>query len=66
MSLSAAGDAFVGGFGAALAAGKPLAEAIRWGNAAGALAATALGAQSSLPTRRAVETLLAEGTNRSE
>jgi len=61
IDTTAAGDAFVAGFAVALAEGKTLAEAVRWGNAAGALATTELGAQPSLPTRRAVERLLAEG-----
>jgi ribokinase len=61
VDTTAAGDAFMGGLAVALAEGQSLAESIRWGNAAGALAATQLGAQPSLPTRRAVEKLLAEG-----
>jgi ribokinase len=61
VDTTAAGDAFVGGFSTALAEGKSLAEAIRWGNAAGALATTKLGAQPSLPTRETLAALLAEG-----
>ncbi|MBN1219890.1 MAG: ribokinase [Anaerolineae bacterium] len=60
VDTTAAGDAFVAGFGTALAEGKSLPEAIRWGNAVGALAATRLGAQPSLPARLEVEQLLAE------
>jgi len=59
VDTTAAGDAFVGGFAVALAEGRTLAEAVRWGNAAGALATTKLGAQPSLPTRRALEEMLA-------
>jgi ribokinase len=55
---TAAGDAFVGAFAVALAEGRTPAEALRWGNAAGALAVTAAGAQPSLPTRNAVAALL--------
>jgi len=55
---TAAGDAFVGAFAVALAEGRTPAEALRWGNAAGALAVTAVGAQPSLPTRNAVAALL--------
>jgi ribokinase len=62
VDTTAAGDAFVGGFAVALAEGKSLAEAVCWGNAAGALATTKLGAQPSLPTRQAVERLLAGAT----
>jgi ribokinase len=62
VDTAAAGDAFVGGLAVALAENKSLAEAVRWGNAAGALATTKLGAQPSLPARQALEALLATGT----
>jgi len=62
VDTTAAGDAFVGGLAVALAEGRSLADAVRWGNAAGALATTRLGAQPSLPTRRAVEALIAQGS----
>jgi ribokinase len=62
VDTTAAGDAFVGGLAVALAEGRSLADAVRWGNAAGALAATKLGAQPSLPARRAVEALVAQGS----
>jgi ribokinase len=58
VDTTAAGDAFVGGFAVALGEGKSLPEAVRWGNAAGALATTRLGAQPSLPGREEVEGLL--------
>jgi len=58
VDTTAAGDAFVGGFAVALAEGKSMTEAIRWGNSAGALATTRLGAQPSLPTRQDVEIML--------
>ena len=61
VDTTAAGDAFVGGLAVALAEGWPLQEAVRWGNAAGALATTVLGAQPSLPTRQALEDMLAYG-----
>ncbi len=64
VDTTAAGDAFVGGFAVALAEGRTLSEAVRWGNGAGGLAATKLGAQPSLPTRRDLERLLATGGNR--
>jgi ribokinase len=63
VDTTAAGDAFVAGFGVALAEGKSFAEATRWGCAAGALATTQLGAQTSLPSREVLERLLAQGTN---
>jgi ribokinase len=55
----AAGDAFCGGLGAALVRGEPLAEALRWASACGALAATKAGAVPSLPTLDDVQGLLA-------
>ncbi len=47
----AAGDAFNGGLAVALDAGLSLAEAVRWGAAAGALATTKPGASSAMPTK---------------
>jgi ribokinase len=62
VDTTGAGDAFVGGFAVALAEGRSPAEAARWGNAAGAVATTRLGAQPSMPTRQAVERLLTGAT----
>ncbi len=56
----AAGDAFNGGLAVALAEKRPLAEAIRWGAAAGALATTKAGASSAMPTRTELIELLAQ------
>jgi len=61
VDTTAAGDAFVGAFAVATAEGKSLPEAVRWGNAAGALAVTKRGAQPSLPDRGALEEILAFG-----
>jgi ribokinase len=55
---TAAGDAFNGALAVALAEGQDLEQAIVFANAAGALAATKVGAQSSLPARSEVEALL--------
>lgn len=55
VDTTAAGDAFNGAMAVTLAEGKPLLEAVQYGLAAGALAATKRGAQPSLPTRDAVE-----------
>ena len=55
-----AGDAFCGAVAAELALGAPLADAVRLGNAAGALAVTVTGAEPALPRRVAVEHLLAQ------
>jgi len=54
----AAGDAFAGALAALLAQGSPLAAALRYATAAGALAVTKAGALPSLPTRAAIEQLL--------
>ncbi|MBN2118875.1 MAG: ribokinase [Anaerolineales bacterium] len=54
VDTTAAGDAFIGGFASALLQNKLLEEAVRYGCACGALAATKFGAQPSLPTREAV------------
>jgi ribokinase len=58
VDTTAAGDAFNGALAVALAEQKPLLDAVRYGIAAGALAATKHGAQPSLPMREAVEDLL--------
>ncbi len=55
----AAGDAFNSALAVCLAEGRPLDEAVRVGCAAGALAVTTTGAQDSMPSREAVEALLA-------
>ncbi len=52
-----AGDAFVGGLAAALAAGETLLEAVRFGSAAGALTATIEGARHPELTRNRIEEL---------
>ena len=58
VDTTAAGDAFISGLATALIKGKSLEEAVRYGNASGALAATEFGAQPSLPTADEVEELL--------
>lgn len=55
---TAAGDAFNGALACAVAEGRPIQEAIRLGNAAGAIAVTRKGAQNSLPTREEIINLL--------
>jgi ribokinase len=54
----AAGDAFNGGLAAALCAGLPLATALRWSLAAGALAVTKPGAQEAMPSKDELLALL--------
>ncbi|MFT4178341.1 MAG: ribokinase [Thermomonas sp.] len=60
IDTTAAGDTFCGALAASLARGDALAAALREASAASALACTALGAQSSIPTRAAVQALLAQ------
>ena len=57
----AAGDAFGGALGVALAEGSGLEDAVRFGSAAGALAVTRPGAQEAMPRRVEVERLLGAG-----
>jgi ribokinase len=55
VDTTAAGDAFNGALACALSEGAGLEAAVRRANFAGALAATRLGAQPSLPTRAELE-----------
>lgn len=59
VDTTAAGDAFIGAFAVAMAEGKPVDEALAWGRAAGALAASKAGAQPSLPSRAELLAFLA-------
>jgi len=63
VDTTAAGDAFMGALACGLAEGKPTREALRFANAAGALAATKLGAQPSLPNRKQLERFLSKQGN---
>jgi ribokinase len=54
----AAGDAFNGAFALALSKGFSLREAVKWGAAAGALAATKAGAGASMPDWETFSTFL--------
>ena len=58
----AAGDAFTGGLGVALAEGMAMEEAIPFAQAAAALSVTRRGAQPSLPTTQEVHQFLSERT----
>ena len=64
VDTTAAGDAFTAALAVAVADGTGLVEAVRFANAAGALAVTRLGAQPSMPTREAVEQFIAERAGR--
>jgi len=57
---TAAGDAFNGALACAIAEGRPMEEAIRFGSAAGAIAVTRRGAQDSLPTRDEIVNVLGQ------
>ncbi|PKQ27827.1 MAG: ribokinase [Candidatus Anoxymicrobium japonicum] len=59
LDSTGAGDAFTAGLVVALSEGMELDGAVRFANAAGAVAATAPGAQPSMPSRSQVERLLA-------
>lgn len=56
-----AGDAFCAALAVRLAEGADLATAMRFANAAGALACTKHGAEPSMPARDEVDTLIAKG-----
>ncbi len=60
VDTTAAGDAFTGCLAVALARGRPMPEAMKRANAAGARACLTLGAQPSLPTEEEVDAFLAE------
>jgi ribokinase len=62
IDTTAAGDAFLGALATGLAENKPIQEALRFANAAGALATTKLGAQPSLPLRRELLSFLKNHT----
>jgi len=58
VDTTAAGDVFNGALAVALAEGRALTKAVRFANAAAALAVTKLGAQPSAPSREEIERLL--------
>ena len=60
VDTTAAGDAFVGVFAATLDAGEDLPAALRRASVAGGLACRTFGAQSSLPTRAAIDAALTD------
>jgi ribokinase len=65
VDTTGAGDAFCGAFAVRLTEGAELADAMRFANAAGAVACTRHGAYESMPAREDVEALLAgEGASR--
>jgi ribokinase len=58
VDTTAAGDAFMGALAYGLSENHPIREALRFANGAGALAATKLGAQPSLPFKKDLDNLL--------
>jgi bifunctional ADP-heptose synthase (sugar kinase/adenylyltransferase) len=58
VDTTAAGDKYNGALAVALAQGMPMIDAVRFANAAGALAVTRMGAQPSAPKRAEIEDLL--------
>ena len=59
VETTGAGDSFVGAFAAALAAGRPPAEAARFASAAAGISVTRPGTAPSMPMRAEIEALLA-------
>jgi ribokinase len=60
VETTGAGDAFTGGFAAALAAGRDPVEAARFGCATAAISVTRPGAANAMPTRAEILALLGE------
>ncbi|KGM34863.1 ribokinase [Inquilinus limosus] len=58
VETAGAGDAFNGGFALALAEGRPVAEAVRFGCAVAGISVTRPGTAPSMPRREEVEALL--------
>ena len=58
VDTTAAGDAFTGALAVKMAEGEPIREAALFANYVAALSVTKMGAQSSMPTRVAVESFL--------
>jgi ribokinase len=57
---TAAGDVFNAGLAVALAEDRPIAEALRFANAAAAISVTRIGAQASVPSRADVDEFLSK------
>lgn len=60
IDTTGAGDAYNGGFVTALAEGRDLFQAARYGNATGALSVTRLGTAPAMPTREEIDRLVKE------
>ena len=62
VETTGAGDAFNGGFAAALAEGQASVDAVRFACTAAGISVTRPGTAPSMPSRREIELLLADGT----
>ena len=60
IDTTGAGDAFNGGFVMALSEGRDLFEALRYGNATGALSVTKKGTAPSMPSRGEIDRMVEE------
>jgi len=58
VETTGAGDAFCGGFAAALAEGKPLLDAVRFGCATAGISVTRPGTAPSMPQRKEIDELM--------
>ena len=63
IDTTGAGDAFNGGFVMALSEGRDLFEALRYGNATGALSVTKLGTAPAMPMREEIDAMVKENYN---
>lgn len=66
IDTTGAGDTFTGAFAVALSEGKSLRECIEFGTIAGSLSVTKKGAQSGMPLRTEIQSILTEGGNSNE
>jgi ribokinase len=64
VDTTAAGDIFNGALAVALVEGISLLDAVRFANAAAALSVTKQGAQPSAPTRREIEAMLSDNSDK--
>ena len=64
IDTTAAGDAFTGALAVKMAEGKTIREAALFANYVAALSVTKMGAQSSMPTRQAVESFIKNTVSR--
>ena len=63
MDTTGAGDAFNGGVVMALSEGRDLFEALRYGNATGALSVTKKGTAPAMPSREEIDRMVKKNYN---